>query len=495
MRCILDRGEAFAAVKRRARLETMDGELWRWRAVDLAHAIRTRRISSRAAVTSCLERLQNINPTINAVVDVMAEEALKEADAADAAVRAGAATGPLHGVPVTIKINVDCAGRPTTNGVAAFQNQLAATDSPPVANWRKAGAVVIGRTNVPAFSARFFTDNALYGRTLNPWHAGRTPGGSSGGAAAAVACGIGPLAHGNDRAGSIRQPAYACGVYGIRPTLGRVPGLRHGTPEPTLVSQLTSMQGPLARNIADLRLGLEAMAARDPRDPWWCPVPFDRSPGRPVRVAVFADLPNIDIDPAIPATIRRAARWLEDCGYEINEAVPPRFTEAARMFFTLVKTEERNGTSRLIDELGDEALRRARASTMATAEILSFEDYIATIARRTSILREWLLFLEQYPLIIMPVSWKLPAPVDLDQQGPEVVRGMIESFHPLLAISVLGLPSLALPTGQEDGVPIGVQLVASRFREDICFAAGEIIEAQYPSATPIDPIRSNTAAS
>ena len=465
----------------------MDGELWRWRAVDLANAIRTRQISSRSAVMSCLERLQQVNPAINAVVDLMAEEALKEADAADDAVRAGEITGTLHGVPVTIKINVDCAGRPTTNGVVAFKNRIAAADSPPVSNWRKAGAVVIGRTNVPAFSARFFTDNALHGRTLNPWDASRTPGGSSGGAAAAVACGIGPLAHGSDRAGSIRQPAYACGVIGIRPTFGRVPGVRQGAEEPTLVSQLTSMQGPLARNIADLRLGLEAMAMHDARDPWWCPVPFVHEPRHPVRVAVFADLPDTDSDPAIPATIRRAAEWLENAGYEVEEAVPPRFTEAARMFFTLVKTEERSGTSRLIDELGDDALRSARASTMATAENLSFEGYIETIARRTTILREWLLFLERYPLILMPVSWKLPAPVDLDQQGDDAVRGMIKSFHPLLAVSVLGLPGLALPTGQESGIPIGVQLVASRFREDLCFMAGEIIEAQYPTATPIDP--------
>src|SRR5690349_24455151 len=180
----------------------MSGGPWEWSACELARAIAAREISSREAVESCLARLERVNPQINALVDVLADEALAAADRADAITRRGDRLGMLHGVPVTIKINVDYAGRATTNGVVAFQDRIAAADGPPVANWRKAGAIVVGRTNVPAFSARFFTDNALYGRTFNPWAPDRTPGGSSGGAAAAVATGIGALAHGNDRAGS-----------------------------------------------------------------------------------------------------------------------------------------------------------------------------------------------------------------------------------------------------------------------------------------------------
>ena len=149
--------------------ELMTDELWRWQACDLARAIRTRRISSREAVTSCLARL--------AAVDCLPDEALAAASAADRAVATGAPLGPMHGVPVTIKINIDYTGRATTNGVVAFKDRIAQADSPPVANWRRAGAIIIGRTNVPPFSARFFTDNALYGRTLNPWDAGCTPGG------------------------------------------------------------------------------------------------------------------------------------------------------------------------------------------------------------------------------------------------------------------------------------------------------------------------------
>ena len=188
-------------------------DLWRWSASDLAHAIRTRQISSRDAVHACLNRIEQVNPHINAIVECRTEEALAGADAADAAVVRGEELGPLHGVPVTIKVNVDQAGYATTNGVVAFRDKIATEDSPVVANWRKAGAVFIGRTNTPAFSHRWFTANELHGETLNPRNAALTPGGSSGGAAAAVATGMGPLAHGNDYGGSIRYPAAAWSVY------------------------------------------------------------------------------------------------------------------------------------------------------------------------------------------------------------------------------------------------------------------------------------------
>ena len=201
----------------------MERELWRWDAVELAAAIRTRTISSREAVASVLARLDAVNPALNAVTVLLADQALGAADRADAAVRRGEPLGPLHGVPVTIKENVDQTDAATANGVVAFKDLIATSDSPPVANWKRAGAVIVGRTNTPAFSFRWHTDNELRGRTWNPWKRELTPGGSSGGAAAALATGFAPLAHGNDLGGSIRYPAYCCGVAGIRPTLGRVP--------------------------------------------------------------------------------------------------------------------------------------------------------------------------------------------------------------------------------------------------------------------------------
>ena len=469
-------------------------ELWKWGAVDLAAAIRARDVSAREAVESCLARIAAVNPRINAIVDLMADEALDAADRADQAVKKGAVLGPLHGVPVTLKINVDLAGRPTTNGVAAFKERLASEESPPVIQWRNAGAIFVGRTNVPAFSTRYFTDNALHGRTLNPWDAGRTPGGSSGGAAAAVATGMGALAHGNDRAGSIRYPAYACGVYGLRPTLGRIATFEPGVPETlAITTQLANTQGPLARSMRDLRLGTAAMMQRDPRDPWWVPVPLRDETPRPGRVALCAGVPGAEVDPAVVAAVRQAGLWLQDAGYEVEEAAPPNLLEAGSLFFTLVVSEnavssdDRAGTTKAIEALADEPAKRARRSTVASVQALDYAGYVMALARRAALLRQWMRFFERYQLVVLPVSWQRPFAVDEDQKGDAAMARLLEAQAPILAASALGLPGLAVPATLADGVPVGVQLVSARFGEEALFAAGEAIEARSAVKTPIDP--------
>jgi amidase len=271
-------------------------ELWRWTATDLAAAIQKRQITSREATMSCLARIDSVNPAVNAVVDVLADEALATADMLDQVLQSGHSYGPLHGVPVTVKVNVDIKGHATTSGVVAFQNNIASDDSASVRNLRVAGAVIIGRTNCPAFAFRWFSDNDLYGRTYNPWDRSITPGGSSGGAGAAVAVGMGTLAHGNDIAGSVRYPAYCCGVPGIRPSLGRVPSFNPSSASTPagITSQLLSVQGLLGRTIQDLRIGLEALAARDVRDPWWVPAPLTGpQPNTPLKVALVRSVPRL----------------------------------------------------------------------------------------------------------------------------------------------------------------------------------------------------------
>jgi amidase len=171
----------------------------------------------------------------------------------------------------------------------------------------------------------------------------------------------------------------------------------------------------------------------------------------------------------------------------VEEAAPPRFDEAARLFFALIRAEEKAGTTSAIDTLGDDALRRARASTMAYAEELDFQGYVKALGRRVSICREWQLFMERYPLLLMPVSCERPFPVDFDQEGDAAVKRMLTAHHTMLAVSMLGLPGLSVPTGLADGIPVGVQLVSGRFQEDLCLAAGQVIEARKPLATPIDP--------
>ena len=237
-------------------------------ATETAALIARGEVSAREVTEASLTRIAAVNPALNAIVQHMPDEALAAADAVDAARRRGEALGPLAGVPVTVKVIADQAGHATTNGLRTQKDLIAATDNPVVANLRRAGAVIVGRTNTPAFSLRWFTRNRLHGATKNPHDPALTPGGSSGGAGAAVAAGMGAIAHGTDIAGSVRYPAYACGVHGLRPSLGRVPAFNATGGDRLIGAQLMAVSGPLARSIPDLRAALAAMSAPDMRDPW-----------------------------------------------------------------------------------------------------------------------------------------------------------------------------------------------------------------------------------
>ena len=478
----------------------MNDNVWSWDAAEIGKKIRTRKISVREAVESNLKRLKDVNPNINAVVDILDEDALCTADRLDNSVLESQDVGPLHGVPITIKINIDYAGRPTTNGVVAFKDMIAPEDSITVESFRKAGAIIIGRTNVPAFSTRFFTDNALHGQTLNPWDPKKTPGGSSGGAAAAVASGIGALAHGNDRAGSVRYPAFACGVYGFRPTLGRVPNYNPSTrTERGLFSQITTVQGALARSINDLRLALDVLTINDIRDPWSVRSPKDAVKTTTNKsVALFTKNNSNGVHPTIFDGLRVAASWLEDAGYKVEEQEPPHIEEAAALFWSLMLTEElhiadktSSSSSSGIEELGDPAVIKARNSTMANSKILNHEEFIQGFSRRTTILRDWLQFLDRHPIILAPVSWQPPFPRDFDQKGDGALGRLLKAHEPMTAVSLLGLPALSVPIGTKNGLPYGIQIIGDRFQEELLFTVGETIQTRSPVKTPIDPVKLN----
>src|SRR6202043_949129 len=268
-------------------------ELWRLSAADIAALIRSKKVSAKEAASAALARLDAVNPKINAVVDHRPEDVLAEAAAIDATIARNETIGPLAGVTVTVKVNIDQAGFATTNGLKLQRDVIAQSNSPVIDNLRKAGAVILGRTNCPAFSYRWFTTNLVHGDTKNPRDAGITPGGSSGGAGAAVAAGIGHIAHGTDIAGSIRYPAYACGVHGLRPTVGRVAAFNASLPERPIAAQISAVSGPLARTIGDLRIALEAMSARDVRDPGWVPAPL-QGPNMPRRAALCLNPDGLD---------------------------------------------------------------------------------------------------------------------------------------------------------------------------------------------------------
>jgi amidase len=467
----------------------MDQPLWRWDATAVAAAIRTRTISSREVTQAVLGRLEAVNPKLNAVTVVLAEQALAAAERADAALRRGEAPGLLHGVPVTIKENIDQEGQATANGVVAFKDVIAATDSPPVAAWRRAGAVIVGRTNTPAFSLRWHTDNDLRGRTFNPWHRDRTPGGSSGGCAAALAAGIAPLGHGNDLGGSVRYPAYCCGVAGIRPTLGRIAAYNATvTEERPVGTQLMSVQGPLARRVADVRLGLAAMSTRDPRDPWWAPAPLEGPPVvRPIRVALTVDPSRQGVHPDVAAAVRAAGAALADAGYAVEEVEPPDVAGVAACWSTIVINELRHVTQPYIRKHGGVDINRSLDFTLAGTADVDLLGYMKAVGERSKHVRDWMLFLERYPLVVGPVSTEPPFQVGFDTSTAERSREVSRAQRLLVAVNLLGLPAVAVPAGRAGGLPMGVQVIGSRYREDLCLDAAEIIEARHGLPTPIDP--------
>src|SRR5262249_35740158 len=293
-------------------------ELWRLPATELAHLVRTRKASAREAAEAALQRLDAVNPKLNALVAHQPELVRQRADAIDRMVAGGEDPGPLAGVPVTTKINVDQAGFATSNGTRLQKDLVARFNSPVVDNLLRAGAVILGRSNAPAFALRWFTSNLLHGSTRNPRASSLTPGGSSGGAAAAVASGIGNLAHGTDIGGSIRYPAYACGVHGLPPSLGRVPAYNASSPHHGLGPHLMAVAGPIGRTIAELRAGLVAMSAPDPRDPWWMPAPL-AGPAAPHHAALCLRPGGLPIVAEVEAALRDAARRLSDAGWSVEE--------------------------------------------------------------------------------------------------------------------------------------------------------------------------------
>ncbi|MBO1074024.1 amidase family protein [Roseomonas marmotae] len=461
--------------------------LWRLTATETVARIAARDISAREATQAALDRLAAVNPAINAVVQEMPEQALAAADAVDAAIARGEAPGPLAGVPVTVKVNVDQKGFATTNGLRIQKDLVATEDNPVVANLKRAGAVIIGRTNTPAFSLRWFTRNSLHGHTRNPRDPALTPGGSSGGAAAAVAAGIGAIGHGTDIGGSIRYPAYACGIHGLRPTLGRVPAWNPSGPERAVGAQLMAVSGPMARSIADLRLGLQAMAAEDLRDPWWVPAPLSGSP-YPRRAALCLRPEGMDTKPEVEQALRDAALRLQNAGWSIVETACPPLREPAALQAMLWLAESRRGLNAALEREGDPDARFVFAQMEALCPQPDLNTFQDALQARAAFTRQWQLFLKNYPVLLVPVSAELPFPDLLDVQSPEAFRRVMAAQLVQVGLPLMGLPGLTVATGAVDGVPVGVQLIGGRYREDVLLDAGAVIEAGYAPVGIADPV-------
>jgi amidase len=464
----------------------MSQPLWQLSATEIAESIRAKKLSCSEVMTSVVERIRALNPKLKAIVVDLSSQALEEAAAADRAFAAGAQPGPLFGVPVTIKVNVDQQSQATTNGLPALANLIAPADAPIVRNLRRAGAIIVGRTNTPEISMRATTVNPLHGRTYSPWHPDASPGGSSGGAGASAAAGFGPIHHGNDIGGSLRFPAFANGVATLKSTQGRVPAFNpSATAERGLLSQLTSVQGAIARTVADVRLATRVMAEGDPRDPWWVPVPFDGDLlPKPIRVAVTRNSHGYPIHPGIVELIDRAAGYLSSAGYEVVEIEPPSIMEPARGWFSVLLTELHGTVGPLVDKAGSEELRNIFGWYYQMGRLLDLDGYRDGLADRTRMTRAWNLFLDDYPLILTPFLMRPTYPWNYDAQGFAQTKDLFDSAIYSFGINYLGLPAGVVPIDLIDDLPAGVQVVGRRFREDLLFDALAAIEQRAGSLMP-----------
>lgn len=451
-------------------------EIWTLTATDVAEAVRTRRFSARDAAEAALARLDAVNPRLNAVVECRPEAVRARADAVDAAVARGEDPGPLAGVPVTVKVNTDQAGFTTTNGLQSLRDNVAHTSNPVVDSLEAAGAVIVGRTNTPAFSLRWFTTNLVHGNTRNPRDASLTPGGSSGGAASAVAAGIGHVAHGTDIGGSVRYPAYACGVHGIRPSLGRVAAFNASGPERGIGPQLMAVSGPLARTVADVRVALQAMMRPDARDPWHVPVPFD-GPAVPKTVALCMRPDGMHVVPEVERALLGAAARLRDAGYVVEEVDDtPGFREPTQLQLRLWLGDGWAAFRAAVEAEGDPGALAVMHGVREMAEALPPDVIATSLVRRATLVRAWFAFLTQRPLLLLPVSGELPFRDGLDLEGGEAWGRVLDAQLVQTGLPLMGLPGLVVSTGMVGTVPVGVQLIGARYREDLMLAAGEVIE-------------------
>ena len=464
-------------------------ELWKRGASELAEMIRAGKVSSVEVVEAHLARVEVVNGSLNAMVKVLGEQAVTRASEIDAAMARDQKPGPLAGVPFTVKENIDFAGLPTTNGVLGLAEAVAPSDAPVVERMKNAGGVAIGRTNMPDMGLRVHTDSALHGLTRNPWNPGCTAGGSSGGEAACLAAGMSPIGLGNDVGGSLRNPASCCGIASIKPTMGRIP---HANVIPMedegLVFQHMVAEGPMARRVADVRLGLSILAGWHVRDPRTVPMPLE--PPRPStkRVAMLAEPPAGDTDPRISAVTRAAGQALEKAGYVVDEIEPPRYEEVIAIWSTLLMADIRLALPLLAPLLSDDANQFLNYAD-ESVEPSTMDNYAQGWMQRNSLQRAWAQFFTEWDAVLTPTWTQLPFEHGYDVSSASAAVNVLELMRPVMPGNALGLPSAAVPAGMVDGLPVGVLVTGALWHDLTCLDIAENIEAaNLVPQTPIDPV-------
>jgi amidase len=445
-------------------------------ASELARAIRSGEVSSAEVVEAYLARIAEVNPRVNAVVQLTDEAARARAKEADEALARGEVWGPLHGVPVTIKDAFEMAGVVSAGGTKGRAQFVPEEDATGVARLKGAGAVVLGKTNVPEVSLAFEADNLVYGRTSNPYDFSRTPGGSSGGEAAAIASGMSPLGLGSDAGGSIRLPAHFCGIAGLKPTSGRTSRAGHFPPMGGLLDSIWQI-GPLARRVEDLALAYPLLCGNDWRDPTVAPVPLrDHAEVdlKSLRVAFHADNGVVAPTEDVAAAARDAARTLKDAGAEVFEARPPVPSNVyemllglygadggalLRMLLMMTGTDETHALmTRLLETLS--------AVSMTTAELVGLVHQLDTWRS------QMLTFMRDYDLIVCPPCARAAMPHGTTFDDDNQIF-----FSYTMLYNMTGWPGAVVRAGTSaEGLPLGAQFVARPWREDVALAAALEVE-------------------
>jgi Asp-tRNA(Asn)/Glu-tRNA(Gln) amidotransferase A subunit family amidase len=460
-------------------------------ATELARRIRTRDLSPVELLEAVLARVEAVDPRLHAFVTLDADRALAAARAAEAAVTRGGELGPLHGLPVSVKDLEPVAGVRMTLGTRFHEHDVPARDGLAAARLRAAGAVLFGKTNTPAFGHKDMCDNLLMPATRNPWHLERTSGASSGGAGAAVAAGLGPLAHGSDGAGSIRIPAALCGVFGLKPSYGRVPHW----PVADLWSA-RSHTGPMARTVRDAALLLGAMAGPDPRDP----LSIDSPPEdyvaacdggvRGLRVAWSADLGYAPVDPEVRRLTEAAARCFEQLGCEV-EAADPGWDHPGPWHAAIYRA---NLAARVgpLAERRPEWIDESLAAVIELGRWVTTRELLAAHASRTRFYEQASSFMSRFDLLLTPAmacgawSWERP-PAEIDGQPVQQVAG---GRWPLMyPFNLTGWPAASVPCGfTSEGLPVGLQIVAPWHGDAACLRAAAALEEARPWSSARPPL-------
>ena len=453
-------------------------------AAQIAKQIRTRNLSPLEVVKAHLARIEQVNPNINAFVQVNAERALQQAREAEAAAARGDGLGPLHGVPISIKSSIDVAGFKCEAGTKLRQGQIVSQDARLVQRLRAAGAIVLGTTNTPELLMAWETDNLLYGRTNNPWDLSRTAGGSSGGEAAAIASGCSAGGVGSDGGGSIRVPAHFCGICGLKPTPGRIPATGH-FPQSVGPFAVIGVVGPMARTVSDLKVLFEVMQGPDVGDPSAAPVPVrwpQESELKDVRIGYFEDDGRTPVTPETRVAVREAAEALRSAGFEVEPFRPEGLEKARQLWWKIFGTAGGMLLGPLLRGHEDELspILKEFNSWVAREKPHTAETLLETWIGRDIIRIQIFEQMKNFPVLLCPVA-SIPAFRHGERswviEGKQV--GYLDAWSYCEWFNLLGMPGVVVPVSQSaEGLPIGIQVVAGPWQEELVLSVAEQLEKQ-----------------